>query len=71
MAAVRGHMHRLIAGASGAASEKTGGGHDRRPATPRRRLPQRDGVVRALGNSMAVPCMRWIGERIAMVEELL
>jgi DNA (cytosine-5)-methyltransferase 1 len=23
---------------------------------------------RALGNSMAVPCMRWIGERIAMVD---
>jgi DNA (cytosine-5)-methyltransferase 1 len=26
---------------------------------------------RALGNSMAVPVMRWIGERIQMVEELL
>jgi DNA (cytosine-5)-methyltransferase 1 len=25
---------------------------------------------KALGNSMAVPCMRWIGERIAMVEAL-
>jgi DNA (cytosine-5)-methyltransferase 1 len=25
---------------------------------------------KALGNSMAVPCMRWIGERIQMVEEL-
>ena len=23
---------------------------------------------KALGNSMAVPCMRWIGERIALVE---
>ena len=23
---------------------------------------------KALGNSMAVPCMRWIGERIAAVE---
>lgn len=23
---------------------------------------------KALGNSMAVPCMRWIGERIAMVK---
>lgn len=23
---------------------------------------------KALGNSMAVPCMRWIGERIKMVE---
>ncbi len=26
---------------------------------------------RAIGNSMAVPCMRWIGERIQMVEELM
>lgn len=26
---------------------------------------------KALGNSMAVPCMRWIGERIEAVEELL
>ena len=26
---------------------------------------------RALGNSMAVPVMRWIGERIGMVEEIL
>ena len=25
---------------------------------------------KALGNSMAVPVMRWIGERIAMIEEL-
>lgn len=26
---------------------------------------------KALGNSMAVPCMRWIGERIQMVENLI
>lgn len=26
---------------------------------------------KALGNSMAVPCMRWIGERIQKVEEVL
>jgi DNA (cytosine-5)-methyltransferase 1 len=25
---------------------------------------------KALGNSMAVPCMQWIGERIAMVDAL-
>jgi DNA (cytosine-5)-methyltransferase 1 len=25
---------------------------------------------KALGNSMAVPCMRWIGERIQMVDAL-
>ena len=33
---------------------------DRCPDTPR---------YKAIGNSMAVPVMRWIGERIAMVEE--
>ena len=26
---------------------------------------------RAIGNSMAVPVMRWIGERIQMVETLM
>lgn len=31
------------------------------PDTPR---------YKALGNSMAVPCMRWIGERIQMVDEI-
>jgi DNA (cytosine-5)-methyltransferase 1 len=25
---------------------------------------------KALGNSMAVPCMRWIGERIQMFEDM-
>ena len=34
--------------------------------------PAADGPrYRALGNSMAVPVMRWIGERIAMVERLV
>lgn len=32
------------------------------PDTPR---------YKALGNSMAVPCMRWIGERIQMVDDML
>ena len=32
------------------------------PDTPR---------YKALGNSMAVPCMRWIGERIQMVDDIL
>jgi DNA (cytosine-5)-methyltransferase 1 len=37
-----------------------------------RKKPAADGPrYRALGNSMAVPCMKWLGERIAMVEELL
>jgi DNA (cytosine-5)-methyltransferase 1 len=36
-----------------------------------RKKPAADGPrYRALGNSMAVPVMRWIGERIAMVDEL-
>ena len=34
--------------------------------TPFKGKPAADGPrYRALGNSMAVPCMRWIGERIA------
>ena len=28
-------------------------------------------AYKAIGNSMAVPCMRWIGERIAEVEKEL
>ena len=33
--------------------------------------PAKDGPkYKALGNSMAVPCMRWIGERIELVEKL-
>jgi DNA (cytosine-5)-methyltransferase 1 len=33
--------------------------------------PAADGPrYRALGNSMAVPCMRWIGERIALVDDI-
>jgi len=36
-----------------------------------RKKPAADGPrYRALGNSMAVPVMRWIGERIAMIDEL-
>jgi DNA (cytosine-5)-methyltransferase 1 len=39
---------------------------------PYRNKPAADGPrYKALGNSMAVPCMRWIGERIAMVEQIL
>ena len=38
---------------------------------PHRGKPAADGPrYKALGNSMAVPVMRWIGERIAMVEAL-
>jgi DNA (cytosine-5)-methyltransferase 1 len=36
-----------------------------------RNKPAADGPrYKALGNSMAVPVMRWIGERIAMVSQL-
>lgn len=36
-----------------------------------RKKPAADGPrYRALGNSMAVPVMRWIGERIAMVDQI-
>ena len=38
---------------------------------PHRGKPAADGPrYKALGNSMAVPCMRWIGERIQMVEAI-
>lgn len=38
---------------------------------PHRGKPAADGArYKALGNSMAVPCMRWLGERIAMVDGL-
>jgi DNA (cytosine-5)-methyltransferase 1 len=38
---------------------------------PYRRKPAADGPrYKALGNSMAVPVMRWIGERIQAVESL-
>jgi DNA (cytosine-5)-methyltransferase 1 len=38
---------------------------------PHRNKPAADGPrYKALGNSMAVPVMRWIGERIAQVDEI-
>jgi DNA (cytosine-5)-methyltransferase 1 len=38
---------------------------------PYRGKPAADGPrYKALGNSMAVPVMRWIGERIQMVEDM-
>lgn len=39
---------------------------------PYRNKPMADGPrYKALGNSMAVPVMRWIGERIQMVEDIM
>lgn len=39
---------------------------------PHRGKPAADGPrYKALGNSMAVPCMHWIGKRIAMVHEMI
>jgi DNA (cytosine-5)-methyltransferase 1 len=37
-------------------------GKEHPPDTPR---------YKSLGNSMAVPCMRWLGERIQMVQEIM
>ena len=39
---------------------------------PYRGKPAADGPrYRAIGNSMAVPVMRWLGERIQLVEDIL
>ena len=39
---------------------------------PHRGKPMADGPrYRMIGNSMAIPCMRWIGERIDYVERIL
>lgn len=39
---------------------------------PHRGKPAADGPrYKALGNSWAVPCARWIGERMALVEGML
>ena len=52
--------------------ERLQGFPDQWTAVPYRGKPAPDGQrYRALGNSMAVPCMAWIGRRIALVEELL
>jgi DNA (cytosine-5)-methyltransferase 1 len=51
--------------------ERLQGFPDDYTAVPYRGKPASDGPrYRALGNSMAVPCMRWIGERLAIVDEL-
>lgn len=40
--------------------------------TPHRNKPMADGPrYKVLGNSMAVPVMRWIGERIKMIEDII
>lgn len=45
--------------------ERLQGFHDGYTLVPHRGKPAADGPrYKALGNSMAVPCMRWIGERI-------
>jgi DNA (cytosine-5)-methyltransferase 1 len=51
--------------------ERLQGFPDDYTAVPYRGKPAADGPrYKALGNSMAVPVMRWIGERIAMVEAI-
>ena len=52
--------------------ERLQGFEDSYTAVPYRGKPAADGPrYRALGNSMAVPVVRWIGERIARVEEVV
>ncbi len=52
--------------------ERLQGFPDDYTAVPYRGKPAADGVrYHALGNSMAVPVVRWIGERIQMVEQLI
>lgn len=52
--------------------ERLQGFEDGYTAITYRGKPAADGNrYRALGNSMAVPVMRWIGERIAMADEIL
>lgn len=51
--------------------ERLQGFHDDYTLITYRNKPAADGPrYKALGNSMAVPVMRWIGERVQMVEEL-
>lgn len=51
--------------------ERLQGFSDDYTAVPYRGMPAKDSPrYKALGNSMAVPVMRWIGERINLVESL-
>src|ERR1700742_888834 len=52
--------------------ERLQGFPDDYTAIPFRSKPAADGNrYKALGNSMAVPVMRWLGERISRVEEII
>ena len=51
--------------------ERLQGFPDNHTLVPYRGKPACDGPrYKALGNSMAVPCMRWIGERLAAVDKI-
>ena len=51
--------------------ERLQGFPDEYTRVPYRGRPAKDGPrIRVLGNSMAVPVMRWIGERIALADEI-
>ena len=51
--------------------ERLQGFPDDYTAIPYRNKPASDGPrYKALGNSMAVPVMRWIGERIQLVDSI-
>jgi DNA (cytosine-5)-methyltransferase 1 len=52
--------------------ERLQGFHDDYTLISYNRKPAKDGPrYKALGNSMAVPTMRWIGRRIQLVDEIL
>ena len=52
--------------------ERLMGFHDDYTLVPYRSKPAADGPrYKALGNSMAVPCMRWLGRRIELVQKLM
>lgn len=53
-------------------TERLQGFPDDYTLVPYRGKPARDGPrYKAIGNSMAVPCMVWLGQRIQMVEDIL
>ncbi len=52
--------------------ERLQGMPDRYTLVPYRGKPAKDAPrYKAIGNSMAVPCMTWIGERIELVSNVL
>jgi DNA (cytosine-5)-methyltransferase 1 len=68
--AVQAEPHMAVRRLTPRECERLQGFPDDYTAVPYRGKPAADGPrYRALGNSMAVNVMRWIGERIALMEE--